>query len=254
MSERTVHPAPTIGLTLRSLLRADFTTLLRSRQGVLLNLLVPLIFVFVTGLPGRQRIGDPGVLIGLAITYGLISAGMLGYSLTIAKDRDNRVFQRLRVTPTPTWTIMGSRIVVQLVSAVVMSIIVLIIGSVLHHVGFAWYQYLAMLAVSLLGAIVFLSIGQAIVGLLQSSTAINAVGRVLYILFILSGILGVTGALGDGFKAFAGWTPVGALVYLYAAALGAPWSADTTSGLLASLAYCVVFGFVGIRWFRWDSR
>ncbi len=254
MSEGTVHPGPTLGLTLRSLLRADFTTLMRSRQGVLLNMLVPLIFVFVTGLPGRQKLGDPGVLIGLAITYGLISAGMLGYSLTIAKDRDNRVFQRLRVTPTPTWAIMASRIAVQVVSALVMSVIVLVIGSVLHHVAFAWYEYLGMLVVSLLGAIVFLSIGQAIVGLLHSSTAISAVGRVLYILFILSGILGSTGALGEGFKVFAGWTPVGALVSLYAVALGAPWSTDATSGLIASVAYGVIFGFVGIRWFHWDSR
>lgn len=240
-------------LALRSLLRADFTVLMRSRQGVVLNLLVPLIFVIVTSF-GKRAFADPGLLIGLAITYGLMSAGMLGYSLAVSRDRDIGVFQRLRVTPTPTWAIMGSRIIVQLVSALVMSVIVLVLGSILHSVTFGWGQYAGMLAVSVLGSLVFLCLGQAIVGVFPSATTVAAVGRVLYILLLLAGILGTTGVLGDGFQAFAAWTPVGALTHLYSVALGAGWTTDTTDGLIASVLYILVFAYLGIRHFRWDPR
>lgn len=240
-------------LTLQSLLRADFTVLFRSRQGLLLNLMVPLIFVVITSF-GKRAFADPGLLIGLAITYGLMSAGMLGYSLTVSRDRDAGVFQRLRVTPTPTWAIMGSRLLVQLASALVMSVIVLVLGSILHSVAFAWYQYVGILAVSVLGAFVFLSLGQAIVGLIPSATTVAAIGRVLYILLLLAGILGTTGILGDGFQTFASWTPVGALTHLYAVTLGAAWSVDATFGIIASVLYVVIFAYLGIRHFRWDPR
>ncbi|WP_022883013.1 ABC transporter permease [Gryllotalpicola ginsengisoli] len=245
---------PDLRLTVSSLLRADFTVLTRTRQAILLNFLVPLVFIVATSLGQGNVLSDPGMLIGLAITYGLMSSGMLGYSIAVARDRDNGVFQRLRVTPTPTWAIMGSRIVVQVTVNLVMAIVVLIVGSALHQVVFEWWQYLSILGVSLLGATVFLGLGQTIVGLLRSSAAISGIGRVLYILLLLSGILGSTGLLGSGFKTFSEWTPVGALVNLYAAALGGGFTTDTLIGLCASIGYALIFAVIGIRWFRWESH
>ena len=197
--------------------------LTRCRFRLLLNLLVPLIFVVVTALGSHQRLGNLGLLIGLSISYGLMSSGMLGYSLAVARDRDGGVFQRLRVTPTPAWAIIGSRIVVQVVLALVMSVIVLVVGSVLNHVAFEWNQYLGMLGISLLGALLFVSLGQAIVGLFKSPTAVSAVGRVLYIVLILAGIFGQTGLLCSGFQDVAAWTPIGSLTNLFTVALGAAW-------------------------------
>lgn len=250
----TATTAPTsIGITMSSLLRADVAVLLRSRQTLLLNLVVPLIFVVVTSF-GRRDFAAPGILLGLSITYGLMSAGMLGYALMVSRDREAGVFQRLRVTPTPTWAIMVSRIVVQLISALVMSIIVMIVGSLIHHVAFPWYQYVAALAVSLLGAAVFIALGQALVGLFRSATAVNAAGRVLYIVLILSGLLGTTGALGTTFQTFSTWTPVGAVVSLYAVAFGGAWSGNATAGIIAAPLYAIIFAFIGIRWFHWESR
>ena len=191
MTDAPLAPSrPPLGLSIRSLLAADVTVLLRTPLVLLLNAAVPLIFVVATALGSKQRFGaDPGLLIGLSITYGLMSARMLGYATTVARDREAGVFQRLRITPTPTWAIMGSRIAVQLVSALVMSIVVLVVGSILHGVSYAAWQYLAVLGVALLGSATFLCIGQAVVGLFRSSTGVSAVARVLYILFILSGIL-----------------------------------------------------------------
>ncbi|MEA5455570.1 ABC transporter permease [Sinomonas sp. JGH33] len=253
MTEISAPAMPSISLTLRSLLRADTAVLFRSRQALVLTLLLPLIILFVTNRGGR--LGDPGFLIGMAITYGLVSSALIGYSTTVARDREAGVFQRLRVTPTPAWAIMVSRLAVQLAANLAVSIVVMIVGSIMHGTSFTAGEYLLMLVVSLLGAAVFLSIGQALVGLIKSVTAINAVGRILFIALILTGLLGSTGVLGEDFKNVAAWTPVGALINLFSAVLHvAPWGSDETAALIASFGYIVVFAGIGIRWFRWDPQ
>ena len=68
-------------------------------------------------------------IIGLAIAYGLVSNSILGYALTVARDREQGVFQRLRVTPAPTWTIMTSRLAMQVLANLVITVIVVIVGS-----------------------------------------------------------------------------------------------------------------------------
>lgn len=241
---------------MRSLLRADAIVLMRSRIATVLSLALPVVIIIVTSFNKNvNRLGNPSLVIGLAITLGLLASCLLGYSLGLARDREIGVLQRLRVTPAPTWTIMTSRIVVQIVTNLISSLIVLIVGVILHGLAPSFGQYVLVLVVAVLGAAVFLSIGQALVGLVPSTGAINAIGRILFILLVLVGILGGTGVLGDVIKSIAGWTPVGALMTLFSDVLnGTGWSDQDLYALLACLGYVIVFAFIGIRWFRWEAR
>jgi len=84
---------------------------------------------------------------------------------------------------------------------------------------------------------------------------VNAIGRLLYIVLILLGLVGVSGLLGKVVQEISLWSPVGAVIALYSTALGmTQWDQSTTIGVIASAGYVVVFAFVGIRWFRWESR
>ena len=254
MTETTLLKPPAVGLALRSLLRADSMVLMRNRQALLLSIVLPVAILFITGA-GRRNVLPAGYLIGLAITYGLMAAGLLGYPIAMARDRETGVFQRMRVTPVPMWTIPVSRVVVQLVLSLVMSLVVLGLGGVRHHLTFGVANWLLVLAVSLLGAVVFLAIGQAVVGLSATSSAVSAVGRLLFAVLLLVGLLGSTGLFGDTFKTVASWTPVGALSNLYSAATGSVgWGSDQWIGLIASLVYAAVCGYIGVRWFRWTVR
>ncbi|WP_223690491.1 ABC transporter permease [Leifsonia poae] len=250
-----VSVRPPVGLALTSLLRADLTVLLRSRVSVVLSLLLPVVILVATSLGTSQgRLGDPAELIGLAITLGLVTSCLLGYSLTLAHDRAVGVLQRLRATPAPTWTVMTSRLVVQIAANLISSLIVVIVGVILHGLAPTVGQYALTLVVAALGAAVFLSIGQALVGLVRSVSAINAIGRILFILLVLVGILGSAGVLGDLVKSISGWTPIGALRTLFSDVLNqAAWSAQDSYALLACAGYIIVFAFIGIRWFRWES-
>ena len=247
---------PPLGLAVRSLLQADTIVLLRSRVSTVLALLLPVAILLATSFAKRgNQLGEPDLVIGLALTLGLLTSCLLGYSLNLARDREIGVLQRLRVTPAPTWTIMTSRIVVQVAMNLVASLIVLIVGVILHGLTPSFVQYLLVLAVAALGAAVFLAIGQAIVGLVTSTGAVNAIGRILFILLVLLGILGGTGILGDVIQVIAEWSPVGALMTLFSDALGgAGWTGNDTYSLPACLAYVVIFTFIGIRWFRWETH
>jgi len=251
---------PPIGLIYGSLLRADFTVLLRSGRTLLLNIAVPIVILVIFGLHQGNKgnaltNGGAGFTIGLALTYGLMASSLMGYSITVARDRDAGVFQRLRVTPAPTWAIMTSRLLVQIVVDLIMTIIVAIIGGVIYDTAFSPGQYLLIVCVSILGGAMFLAIAQAVVGLIRSVNVVNAVGRILYIVLLLLGLLGSSGILGATIKGISDWSPVGAMINLYAGVLNiSGWGWSNTNGLIATVGYIIIGAFIGIRWFRWDPR
>ncbi len=251
---------PAISLIFGSLLRADFTVLLRSGRTLLLNIAVPIFILIITNLHLGNKgtgftYGSTAFTIGLALTYGLMSSSLMGYSITIAHDRDAGVFQRLRVTPAPTWAIMSSRLLVQILVDLIMTVIVVVIGSIIHSAIFSPVEYLLLVCVSILGGAIFLAIAQAVVGLVRSAAVVNAVGRVFYIVFLLLGLLGSTGILGSTVQDISNWSPVGAMINLYSGVLDlAHWNWTDTSGIIAGVGYIIVGAFIGIRWFRWDSR
>ncbi len=191
----------------------------------------------------------------LALTVGLVSIGTIGHSLSVARDRDHGILQRLRVTPAPTWTIMCSRGLVQVAAVLPMSIVVLVAAGVVSGVVLSAAAYVATVAVALLGSAVFLSIGQAIAGLIPSADTLNAAGRLLYLPLIGLSLFGQSSVLGTPFELVSRWSPGGCLETLLAAAMGASsWTGETWGALLASAAYIGVFAGVGVRWFRWTGK
>ena len=262
MTDEVIRPqrrsveAPGWSSSLKVLLRADSTAQLRTSMSLLLTFALPLILLVATGLGKNSAVlGGPAFRVGLALTVGLVSIGTVGYSLAIARDRDTGVFQRLRVTPAPTWTIMVSRWIVQLGAVLVMAVVVLVVAAAFLNITLSPLDYLFTVLVALLGSAVFLSIGQAIVGLIASADTLNAAGRLLYVPLIALSLFGNTDRLGTTVEMVSRWSPGGCLEALLSAAMGATaWSDQTWGALFATVGYTVVFAVVGIRWFRWVSR
>jgi ABC-2 type transport system permease protein len=254
-SRRSVA-VPTWSSSLRVLVRADATAQVRTPFSLVLTFALPLILLVGPALGKNTAIlGGPQFRISLALTVGLVSIGTVGYSLAIARDRDAGVFQRLRVTPAPTWTIMVSRWIVQLGAVLVMTIVVLVVAALVVGVTLSPEEYLLTTLVALLGSAVFLSIGQAIVGLIASADTLNAAGRLLYVPLIGLSLFGDTERFGTTIQQVSRWSPGGCIETLLSAAMGAtPGSGQVWGALLASLGYTVVFAVIGIRWFRWVSR
>ena len=101
-----------------SLLRADFTTQWRNRKSFILILIVPVIILMSwKGLV--DKLGGAFVLAN-CITVGLTAIGLMGYSNSVARDREKGIFQRLRVAPVAPGAIMISRLCVQLAMILLM--------------------------------------------------------------------------------------------------------------------------------------
>jgi ABC-2 type transport system permease protein len=243
-------------LILTSLLRADLTVLVRNRRSLVISIALPLLLLITTNsAKGTNRLGGAFFVIGLCTAYGLAATSILGYGLTVARDREQGVFQRLRVTPAPTWAIMGSRLAVQVVANLIIALVVLVIGSAIHNVAFSVGQYLLFLLVSILGGAVFLGIGQAMVGLLKSVDTVNAAARIIFVALVFLGLFGQSGVLGSAWESISKWTPVGVVMTLFAGVLNlSSWGTRETLCIVACVGYTAFFAAIGIRWFQWEAR
>ena len=254
--EQPAGTRPTLRETLASLLQADFTSQRRNGRAWLISMWLPLVLLFALSVGKRAKVfGSPETRMGLSITLGLITIALFGYSLSVARDREMGIFQRLRLAPAPTWAIMVSRLAVHVVFILIMAVVVLLAGGIFLHATLSPGAYPLTLAAVILGALEFLGIGQALVGLTPSADTVNAVGRLIMIGLFALGILGQTGVGGTVLNAVFKWSPAASVATLLAGAMQpATWGAETWFALLATVVYAAVFAGIGIRWFRWTGR
>ena len=244
---------PKTSEVMAALLRADFTTMWKNRRAVIMVLLVPMIIVF--SWKGLVPVLGGASVLSNAITLGLVAIGLMGYTNSIARDREKGVFQRLRVSPLPLWTIMASRLLVQLTLILLLTILVFISGYQFDHITMSVGGYALTFLAAIVGGAVYLSLGQVIVGRIQNPETVNSTARLIYFAFIMVGMFGQFDAFGKGFKDAVIWTPYGTVKDILAASLEpAKWSNHTTMALLLTIGYTIVFATLGIKWFKWSTR
>lgn len=252
MTERGfIKKIPSAKEVLRSLLRADFVVQWRQRRASIMSIVVPVIFI-VSWKGLIPEIGGAAVL-SICIAVGLPAIGLMGYSQTIARDRERGVFQRLRTTPIPTWAIMSSRIIVQLAVILVMILATYIIGYYADGISIGFGNIILLCIAGLLGGLSFLAIGQAVVGYIKSSEAVNAAVRLIYFPIAIVGALGEIGLFGALVEKIVIWSPLGTTETLLSAAINPSGiGLHVLYALLATIGYAVFFAGIGIKWFKWS--
>lgn len=244
---------PKTSAALASLLRADFTTQWRNRRSSILILLVP-VLILISWQGIIDQMGGAFAL-STCITLGLIAVGLMGYSNAVARDRDKGVFQRLRVTPVPTWSIMISRLLVQLAMILLLTGVVFIAGFYVDKISLAPVGYILTFFTAIVGGALYLGLGQMIVGLVKNAETVNSTTRLVYFVFIMVGMVGDFGALGKEFKNAVHWSPYGTVKAILSASMEpATWGNQATMALLLTIAYTIVFGALGIKRFKWSSQ
>ena len=244
---------PKTSEALSNLLVADFTTQWRNRRSFILVLLVPVI-ILISWKGIVDKLGGAFAL-SSCITVGLTAIGLMGYSNAIARDRDKGIFQRLRVAPVPSWTIMVSRLLVQLVMILLVTAIVFIAGYYYDRIVISASGYLLTFLTALVGGALYLGLGQMIVGLLKNAETVNSTTRLVYFVFIMVGMFGELGILGKELKEIVQWSPYGTVKSILSASMDpVHWNSHATMALLVTIGYAIVFSFLGIKWFKWNTR
>jgi ABC-2 type transport system permease protein len=238
--------------TFLSLIRADFITQWRNRRAVVMTLLVPaIILISWKGLV--QHFGGPFVL-SMSLTIGLTSIGLMGYAISVARDRDKGIFQRLRATPTPDFFIMISRLSVQLAMIVLLVLCVFIVGYKFDNITLSPTGYALTFITGIIGGALYLGLGQAIVGFIKNAETVSSTTRLVYIGFLMLGMFGELNQFPAQFNKMIHWSPFGTVRMIAAGAMDPHlWNSNTTIALFATIGYTIVFCFLGIKWFRWNS-
>ncbi len=247
----TVIPKASTALT--ALLRADFTTQWRNRRAVILTLVVPVI-ILISWKSLVATFGGPFTLSN-SITIGLFATGLMGYSNSLARDRDKGVFQRLRVAPLPSWAIMTSRLLVQLTLIMVITTAVFIIGYDYDRITLAPEAYFFTYLTAIVGGAVSLSLGQVVVGRVQNPETVNSTSRLIYLVFVIVGMFGELNQLGETIHTIVEWSPYGTVKTILVGSMEPDkWNYDTTKALLVTILYTAVFTTLGIKWFKWNTK
>lgn len=243
---------PTTTQVLLSLLKSDFIVLWRQRKSVVMSLILPLIFL-ISWRGVVDTAGGPFVLAS-CITVGLIGIGVLSYPNLVSRDRERGVFQRLRAAPIPSWTIMVSRLLVQLVVIWVMTCLILLLGNLLYKIPLDAGTVILTMVVCILVGSIFLALGQALVGLITAADSVNSTARLLSLPLIFVGGLGELGYFGDIIKTIVEWSPFGvAQSLIQYAESPATWNGQLGVILLLAALYIAIFAYIGIRWFKWST-
>jgi ABC-2 type transport system permease protein len=247
---------PALTEIFRALLEADFTVQLRNNRALLLSFALPLVVLFALFASKFYiALGDPQFRVASVLTLGMASIAILGYAMTVARDREKGVFQRLRVTPAPTWTIMTSRLLVQVAAILAMALVVLVAADLFKGVALTAEAYVLTFICVIFSSALFLGVGQALAGLVRSADTLNAVGRIAYLPLFALGLFGQSTIFGTTFELISRWSPGGTVETLLTGAMNpSSWNSDTWLALAVCAAYSVIFAGVGIRWFQWGAR
>ncbi len=243
---------PSNQVVLRSLLRADFTTQWRNRKSFILILIVPVI-ILISWKGLVDKFGGAFIL-GNCITVGLTAIGLMGYSNSIARDREKGIFQRLRVSPVAPGSIMVSRLCVQMAMILLMTTAVFFGGYYFDGITLSATSYFLGYLSAFVGGWLYLGLGQMVVGLIRNAETVHSTSRLIYFVFIMVGMFGELGVLGKQIGDLVKWSPYGSVNRILASSFK-PGGWDQTSFLAlgVTVGYALIFSALGIRWFRWNA-
>ena len=144
---------------------------------------------------------------------------------------------------------------------VLITTIVFIVGKNYDNITLSPSGYIITYFTAIIGGSVSLSLGQMIVGYIKNPETVNSTTRLVYIAFMMTGIFGeMYMALSkdkvDEIIAYAvQYCPYGTVKTILSIGMEpAKWNSNTTAALLLTFGYTILFAFLGIKWFKWNTK
>jgi ABC-2 type transport system permease protein len=239
------------------LLKVQSKLALREPIGLFGGLALPAILLAVFGFIGEANPGNVGST-GLTIievwtpTILVLSFIFISVSLpnTVVRDREIGWLRRVSTTPLHPSRLLAAQLVIDLILAAAAVLIVLLEAKLVF--GASLHVQILPFAVSLLLSIVELfALGLVLVALLPTQAVAQPVaGVITFGLMFLSGLWVNPAQVGDPLRTIMYYSPSGAAVK---AVLDSAFNGGVSySALLTMIVYTVSFGFIAIRFFRWE--
>jgi ABC-2 type transport system permease protein len=159
----------------------------RSRELAFFTFLFPLIiFVLLASVYGHDRIkkehnvpAKEYLLAGI-LGYGLVSTAFAGLAIVLVIRRESGVLKRLRGTPLPPATYLGSVIASTVIVYAIEAVALILLANVLYDVELP-HEWPSVILAVLFGTLAFAAMGIALTGVIRSGDGASAVVNAVYL-------------------------------------------------------------------------
>ncbi len=239
------------------LLKVQAKLALREPYALFGGLALPAILLAVFGFIGQANpgnVGDSGLTVIEVWTPTILVLSIIFISVslptTLVRDREIGWLRRVSTTPLHPSRLLAAQLVIDLILAASAVLIVILEGALVF--GASLHVQILPFAVSLVLSIVELfALGLVLVALVPTQTVAQPVGGVFtFGLMFLSGLWVNPAQVGDPLRTIMYYSPSGAAVK---AVLDSAFNGGLSYAALLTMAvYTVIFGFIAIRYFRWE--
>lgn len=170
--------------------RCEFLRVLREPTFAVPTLLFPPLFYLLFGVFMNRSAGGEAARYLLATygVFGVISAGLFGFGVTIAMDREQGFLKLKRALPMPPGALLLAKLVMAMLFATLISLILAAISVGLGGVRLAPTQWMSLLVINIVGMLPFCALGLYL-GTVFGGNAAPAVINVLFLpMSFLSGL------------------------------------------------------------------
>jgi ABC-2 type transport system permease protein len=236
-------------------LRAEQKLFWRSREAAIFVFLFPVLLFLLLGAVYSDEIdGHPAatwLLVGL-MGYGVANTAFGGLAIFLVLRREAGILKRLRSTPLPAATYLGSVVVSTLLVFAVQTAALIVIGRLLYDAELP-ENWPALVLGLVLGAVAFAGMGFALAALIRSAEGASPIVNVIVLpMAFLSGSFGPTREYPGFLQAIADVLPLKYFLELVRSAYldgDAIWEHP---GAIAIVAAWGAAGYaVAARRFRW---
>jgi ABC-2 type transport system permease protein len=193
----------------------------------------------------------PGVL-----AMSLMQLGLFATAAPLVSLREKGVLRRMSATPLSKTTLLISQVAFRLTTAFAQTGLIVLVGVTVFHVHIVVAHILSIVAMVLLGASLFITMGYFLSGLAKTEEAVNGLIQLPNITFMfLSGIFFPVDIMPGWIRPLVDVIP---LTYvgdaLRKTMINAGSYFSMTRNVAIMLAWLVVCGVLALRFFRWETE
>jgi ABC-2 type transport system permease protein len=244
--------------------RYDLRAFFRNRQSRFFTLALPVLFLVifasVFGSDGTVMVSGGPIAVSVAyvpgiMALGIIAAAFVNLVISVTAQRETGVLKRRRATPVPPSAIIAGRALTAVVTALVITAVLMAIGWTAFDAHVPARHVPALVLTVILGAVAFCCLGYAVASAIRDEDAAQPVTQAITLpLYFISGVFVPTANLPNWLRDVAAVFPVRHL----AAALLSAYNPHTHGAGLApgDLLVIAAWGAAGlviaIRRFSWQ--
>ena len=193
----------------------------------------------------------PGVL-----AMSLMQLGLFATAAPLVSLREKGVLRRMGATPLSKTTLLTSQVAFRLTTAFAQTALIVLVGVGVFHVHIVASHIIGIVAMVLLGASLFITMGYFLSGVAKTEEAVNGLIQLPNITFMfLSGIFFPVEIMPSWIRPLVDVIP---LTYvgdaLRKTMINAGSYFSMTRNVAIMLAWLVVCGVLALRFFRWETE